>query len=327
VVQVTATNDAGTGTASSAVTDVIAAAPPSNTVAPAITGIVGDGQTLTAAPGTWSGTARLSFAYQWQSCDQTGANCVDVAGATASTYQLGPGDVGTTLVVVLTAAHGAGSVSAVSPPSGVIAEPPANVSAPVLDGSAVVVETLSADEGSWSGTAPFTYSYQWEDCDGSGANCWAIAGATGASYHVPPWEAGESVSVIVTAANAGGSAGSIATASPTVPPTADPPAPVYFPSSFFAQPLPADTPLDPQSAAMTHELTDEAFGVAPSVSFNCRRSTYLNHPPGQRVATDWNAGEALRLGVAMPVTVTVAAVHRHRMGVVARRVRQRRVAH
>ena len=58
--------------------------PPSNTKLPVISGTVQDGQTLKVTSGSWSSPDALSYHYQWQRCDGTGSNCVNVAGATAS---------------------------------------------------------------------------------------------------------------------------------------------------------------------------------------------------------------------------------------------------
>ena len=89
-------------------------------VAPSITGAAQQGQTLTAAPGTWSDAA-ASPAYQWQKCDAAGANCADVPGQTGSTYVVQPTDVGTTLRVNVTATNRFGtSTPAASAPTAVV---------------------------------------------------------------------------------------------------------------------------------------------------------------------------------------------------------------
>ena len=86
----------------------VEAAPPHDTVVPAITGAVALGQTLTADTGTWTGTAPVDFTYQWQRCDADGNNCVDIAGRDDDTYTLTVDDQGHTVVVVVTATNDAG---------------------------------------------------------------------------------------------------------------------------------------------------------------------------------------------------------------------------
>jgi len=62
----------------------------------------------------------MGFAYQWQDCDRSGGNCVDLAGATSSSLVLAAGDVGSTVRVVVTASNAGGSTSAASAPTGVV---------------------------------------------------------------------------------------------------------------------------------------------------------------------------------------------------------------
>jgi len=74
----------------------------------------------------------MTFSYQWQRCDSGGGSCVPVAGATASSYLLVSGDVGKTMRISVTASNTAGSATASSaatavvagtpPPTGVIAD-------------------------------------------------------------------------------------------------------------------------------------------------------------------------------------------------------------
>ena len=66
--------------------------------APTVTGTAAQGQTLTADRGRWSGGPE-QFTYQWKRCDSLGANCADIAGATAATYVVTPADAGFTLGV------------------------------------------------------------------------------------------------------------------------------------------------------------------------------------------------------------------------------------
>src|SRR5205807_1993172 len=152
----------------SAQTPTVAAAPPANTAPPSISGTTTDGQTLTAANGTWSGTPG-SYSYQWQSCDAAGGNCQSIQGATASTYTLGHGDVGTTVRVVVTDTHAAGSAQATSQQTAAV-QPgaPANTAPPTISGTTTDGQMLTASNGSWNGS-PTSYAYQWQDCDGTGS--------------------------------------------------------------------------------------------------------------------------------------------------------------
>ncbi|MCW2965271.1 MAG: LamG protein [Actinomycetia bacterium] len=86
---------------------------------PSVTGTAQQGQTLTATPGTWS-AADATLGYQWQRCDAAGANCVDVPGATTSTYAVTTADVGATLRVVVTGKNRFGSAPATSAQTAVV---------------------------------------------------------------------------------------------------------------------------------------------------------------------------------------------------------------
>jgi hypothetical protein len=119
VVAVTASNSAGSATASSAPTVMVVASPPVTKAPPAITGTAQQGQTLTASPGSWSGAQPIIPAYQWQRCDTNGANCTNV-GPAAPTYTLTDADVGSKIVVAVTASNSAGSATAISGATAVV---------------------------------------------------------------------------------------------------------------------------------------------------------------------------------------------------------------
>jgi hypothetical protein len=123
-VAVTATNAGGSTTAASNQTALVAAAPvatpPANSALPTIGGSAVVGQTLTASTGTWS-WAPTSYAYQWRRCDSAGATCANISGAAAASYVLLSADAGSTLRVVVTATNTAGSTSATSAQTGVVA--------------------------------------------------------------------------------------------------------------------------------------------------------------------------------------------------------------
>ena len=175
-----------------------------------------DGQTLSASTGSWTGAHPFAFAYQWQDCDSAGANCAPISGATGPTYTLGHSDVGKTIRVAVTASNTAGSASATSTQTAVTAAaPPSNTALPAIAGTPHTGQTLTAANGSWSGTPPFTFAYQWQDCDQNGNYCSNISGATGSTYTLAASDVLNTIRVVVTASNSAGSAS--ATSTPTVP--------------------------------------------------------------------------------------------------------------
>jgi hypothetical protein len=101
--------------------------PPASTAPPAISGTARDGETLTATSGAWSGTEPISFTYQWRRCDADGGDCIDIGGATSSSYRATADDVGRRLVVHVTASNAGGSAGADSSASDAVG--------PVVDGA------------------------------------------------------------------------------------------------------------------------------------------------------------------------------------------------
>jgi hypothetical protein len=71
----------------------------------------------------------------------------------------------------------------------------ANVSAPVISGTAQEGQTVTCSTGTWSGTTPITYAYKWKR---NGSN---IAGATSSSYTLVTADVGQSIKCEVTATN------------------------------------------------------------------------------------------------------------------------------
>ncbi|HEU0251120.1 MAG TPA: hypothetical protein VFR48_10390 [Solirubrobacteraceae bacterium] len=193
-------------------------AAPANTALPSVTGTTTEGQTLSASTGSWSGSP-TSYAYQWQACDGSGSNCVDVAGASGPSYLLNSGDVGHTLRVTVSATNAGGSGSVASlPTASVVALPPppppapSNTALPAIAGTATEGLSLSASTGSWSGS-PTSFAYQWQDCDTSGLNCTNIGGAGSSTYLLSETDVGRTIRVVVSATNASGT--SLASSAPS----------------------------------------------------------------------------------------------------------------
>lgn len=174
--------------------------PPTNSAAPSVSGTPTDGAQLTAARGTWSGTQPISYAYQWQRCAD-GGDCQDIQQATQATYTATASDVGSRLAVKVTASNTGGSASATSARTAIItAGAPVNVASPTISGTARVGEQLTAGPGSWTGTAPITYAYDWQRCDAQGLACQST-GATTQTYTLGAADVGDRIRVTVSASN------------------------------------------------------------------------------------------------------------------------------
>ena len=187
------------------------------------------GQTLTASPGTWSGgRGTFLYDYQWQRCDAEGESCVDVDGATEAVYQTTAADIGHQLIATVAAHIDQGWETDELPGGGVrhhaaaaavgpveAGEKPRPAEAPAITGTAVEGATLQVGDGTWSGSEPMSYAYQWQLCSVAGDGCRDIAGATSITYDVPSAIYGRTLRAAVTATNAMGT--QTAYSEPTAP--------------------------------------------------------------------------------------------------------------
>ncbi len=215
--QVTATNGDGTNQAFTSASAVILSNPPVNTVAPSLSGTAQDGKALTAAKGTWTGMATIVYAYQWQVSTDGGSTWNDIAGATSSSYTPPAGSAGKQVRVVVTGTNGDGNSQAMSPASAVIlAAPPANTVAPSLSGTAQDGKILSAANGTWTGIATITYTYQWQVSTDGGSSWADIPGATSGTFTPPAGYAGKQVRVVVTGTNGDGNSQAMSAASAVI---------------------------------------------------------------------------------------------------------------
>jgi hypothetical protein len=199
---------------------------PTNTSPPTISGAAVVGASLAGNPGAWSGHG-ISYAYQWLRCDASGGACASIAASTGTTYVVVSTDIGTTLRLSVTANSKWGSATATSAATSAVTAPPTTVSTapssvtpPAVSGVTQAGQTVSASSGSWSGTQPLTYAYQWQDCDTSGSACAAIAGAVSDTYSLTTADVGHTLRVQVTAQNDAGTATSSSSATSAVTSTA-----------------------------------------------------------------------------------------------------------
>jgi hypothetical protein len=173
------------------------------------------------AADTGSGVAswQLQIAHE-SSSEWTNACAMQTTPVSGSTYQctvegFSYTDGAYQLRALIT--DNAGNTYTTSPVSTTIDNmPPTNNSPPMITGWAWAGQWLKASTGQWSGTEPFSYAYQWRLCDSSGANCTNISGATSSTYAVTKSELGETLRVLVTAANPLSSAASISEATAVI---------------------------------------------------------------------------------------------------------------
>jgi hypothetical protein len=188
-------------------------APPVNTQEPSITGTARVGETLRGDRGDWQNAQEFSI--RWMRCDPSGgapdaSDCSPISGASDSTYRVRPADSGFRIRFRVIASNADGSTTAASNPTARVQPAagggavPRNTARPTITGDPQVGESLTATEGTWTGS-PTSFAFQWQRCDLDAIVCGDVPGATGRSYGVRAADVGFRVRVEVTARNASGS--------------------------------------------------------------------------------------------------------------------------
>ena len=114
------------------------------------------------------------------------------------------------LVIVATAAMAA---------TNRVATAPSNTGPPVVSGTPAIGKELTTSNGTWSGTTPLSYSYQWRRCDTTGGNCANISNATDNNYKPQTADGSHTLRAVVTAKNSDGSANATSVPTAVVPAT------------------------------------------------------------------------------------------------------------
>jgi hypothetical protein len=189
--------------------------PPVNTVAPAISLPIGEtvpqlGDILFASTGTWTGSFPMTFSYSWAKCpaaDPLDGPCVSIPGATLSFFTVTAPLYGFRIRVRVTATNSAAAVAQTSSATDIVSATAPSLSVtPPIQGQNVVGQTLSVGTGTWFGSTPLTYTYQWKRCNPVGdlASCTPIALATKSTYVPTTADIGFSLRVYITATNSAG---------------------------------------------------------------------------------------------------------------------------
>ena len=145
LVDETATNAGGSGTAVSALSPVVTTPAlvvpvPVNTAPPTVSGSAQQGQTLVESNGTWTENPGV-FSYQWERCGAV--NCTLIPGATNQSYTLTAADVGDTIYVSETAANTGGAGTAVASKRSAVVIATSSVTLAVTPSTAVTNQTVT----------------------------------------------------------------------------------------------------------------------------------------------------------------------------------------
>ena len=124
--------------------------------------------------------------------------------------RIAPALIGLAALVALFAATSATGRNQTAPTNS--AEPTITYVHPIKIGM-----VLTGNKGTWNGTAPLDYAYQWLRCDDNGLNCQKKTNATGTTYTVVSADANHTIRLDVTASNSDGKATARANATSEIP--------------------------------------------------------------------------------------------------------------
>ena len=235
MMQVTATNVAGSSVAFSITSEAIKAAPV-NLVAPAVvvttgtTGLpVANQSTLTTTGGSWQGRPTPTLKFQWFSCAVAlvasatePAEDKDCKAVTELGDGIGyapvPSDRGRFIAVKVVGSNIHADVPHWSATSAVINMAPVADLAPAVGGVIFAQGTVTAKADTWTAYPAPTRTFQWLACDEDTTPnaCATVPGASAESFSIPVSLDGKKLIVKVTARNAFGSAVNYSPASPTI---------------------------------------------------------------------------------------------------------------
>jgi fibronectin-binding autotransporter adhesin len=172
-------------------------------VQPVIVGDAVEGRKVRIAGGRWQ-PSPATFDYQWARCNSDLRACAAIHGETGTTHTIAAADLGHVLVAIVQARSGA-AARAVFSTATPVAVAKGGGSGPTLETApaiAVVLQVgheLTGSAGSWSGSGAVQFGYSWYRCDGAGAHCKQIAGASTTTYVQGAKDAGHTLGFAVRA--------------------------------------------------------------------------------------------------------------------------------
>jgi len=117
-------------------------------VSASLSGTTTEGETLTGANGIIVGGYQMTLTQSWAACNTAGTSCTPISGQTATTLVLSASEVGDTIKYTKTATNTAGSGSATSNASAVVA----SASSPVVYDNFSTSSQVSDTVNSWTHT-------------------------------------------------------------------------------------------------------------------------------------------------------------------------------
>ena len=173
-----------------------------------------------------------------------------------------------------------------------VATAPVNTGKPVITGTTVVGQTLTASSGTWTGTTPISYSYRWSN------------NKTAASIVLAPADVGNTITVTVTAKNKVGSA--TATSAPVGPVQALPPPPTTYSIGGTLSGLSGTVVLQLNGANDLSLSANGAFTFSTQLtSGSTYNVTVKSSPSGQTCSV---ANESGTVGSANVTNITVPCI-------------------
>jgi thermitase len=145
---------------------------------------------------------------------------------------------------------------------------PANTTLPFITGTAEAGKPLTGSSGTWTGSTPIAYTFQWERCDAAGGSCVSISGASGASYLLASADIGTTIRLSVAASNGYGTSTAVSRATAIVAANPAPAVPAQMIASFSGT-------LNARQSAATFPLTVGGGTAQASLAFSKWQSLTL----------------------------------------------------